>query len=52
MSGAIKGIRKMEKSKLALVSKDAKVNVIELNDELLECVAGGNGSTSIPVFIG
>jgi hypothetical protein len=52
MSGAIKGIRNMEKSKFTLVSEDAKVNVIELNEELLECVAGGDGSTSIPVFIG
>jgi hypothetical protein len=52
MSGAIKGIRNMEKSKFAPAAEESKLVVNELADEILECVAGGDGSTSIPVFIG
>jgi hypothetical protein len=42
----------MENSKFDLVLDKADVNFCALAEELLECVAGGDGSTSIPVFIG
>jgi hypothetical protein len=42
----------MENSKFDLVLDKADVRVCELSEELLDVVAGGDGSTSIPVFIG